>query len=232
MVAVLLVVVGPVRQPDRPQPTTLLPPRSNGKPEAATAVDKLLMMGMRMPETCWAVFKRQGNKSERVMHLVGWFIWMQGLYSDTSPLQTVEVYPEDSSSSKLLLWTTLWRKWENTRQKSSPLTQSQILRTVLKFRWLAEYQMKAAWPKLTGCTPITDICGTDTSLLGTENLRKFNNSISTERVYSGQTAACETVTLFDGRYLLDWNMQCAERWQTAVCDMLVRVTSDLSWRES
>jgi hypothetical protein len=37
---------------DRPRPTTLLPPRSNGKPEAATAVDKLLMMGMRMPETC------------------------------------------------------------------------------------------------------------------------------------------------------------------------------------
>jgi len=34
------------------RPTTLLPPRSNGKPEAATAVDKLLMMGMRMRETC------------------------------------------------------------------------------------------------------------------------------------------------------------------------------------
>jgi len=48
VVAVLLVVVGP----DRPRPTTLLPPRSNGKPEAATAVYKLLMMGMRMPETC------------------------------------------------------------------------------------------------------------------------------------------------------------------------------------
>jgi len=30
----------------------LLPPRDNGKPEAATAVDKLLMMGTRMPETC------------------------------------------------------------------------------------------------------------------------------------------------------------------------------------
>jgi len=39
-------------QPDRPRPTTLLPPRSNGKPEAATEVDKLLMMGMGMPETC------------------------------------------------------------------------------------------------------------------------------------------------------------------------------------
>ena len=45
VVAVLLVVVGPGR-------SQLLPPRSNGKPEAATAVDKLLMMGMRMPETC------------------------------------------------------------------------------------------------------------------------------------------------------------------------------------
>jgi len=37
--------------PAQPRPTKLLPPRSNGKLEAATAVDKLLMMGMRMPET-------------------------------------------------------------------------------------------------------------------------------------------------------------------------------------
>ena len=29
-----------------------LPPLSNGKPEAAAAVVELLMMGMRMPETC------------------------------------------------------------------------------------------------------------------------------------------------------------------------------------
>jgi len=43
-----LVVVGPAR----PRPTAPLPPRYNGKPEAATAVDKLLMMGMRMPKTC------------------------------------------------------------------------------------------------------------------------------------------------------------------------------------
>jgi len=45
-------VVGRSRSgPDRPRPTTPLPPRSNGKPEADTAVYKLLMMGMRMPET-------------------------------------------------------------------------------------------------------------------------------------------------------------------------------------
>jgi len=39
----------PAGRPARPRPTTLLPPRSNCKPEAATAVDKLLIMGMRMP---------------------------------------------------------------------------------------------------------------------------------------------------------------------------------------
>jgi hypothetical protein len=32
------------------------------KPEAATAVIELLMMGAKMPETCWAVNKRQDNK--------------------------------------------------------------------------------------------------------------------------------------------------------------------------
>jgi len=36
----------------RGRPTALLPPRSNGKSEAATVVDNLLMMGMRKPETC------------------------------------------------------------------------------------------------------------------------------------------------------------------------------------
>jgi hypothetical protein len=51
VVAVLLVMVGPVVRPDHDQqhcyyhaPTV--------KPEAATVVVELLMMGMRMPETC------------------------------------------------------------------------------------------------------------------------------------------------------------------------------------
>jgi hypothetical protein len=51
----------------------VLPPRSNGKPDAATAFDKLLMMGMKMPETCSAVFKRQ------VINLIdasGWLIYL------------------------------------------------------------------------------------------------------------------------------------------------------------
>jgi hypothetical protein len=50
--AVLLVVVGPAGRPTQPRPTALLPPRSNGKPEAATAVVEFLMMSVRMLETC------------------------------------------------------------------------------------------------------------------------------------------------------------------------------------
>jgi len=46
------------------------------KPEAATADVELLMMGIRTPETCWAINKRQNNKLERLLHLVGWFIWI------------------------------------------------------------------------------------------------------------------------------------------------------------
>jgi hypothetical protein len=31
----------------------------------------LLMMGMRIPETCQAVFKQTSNKPEKLLHLVG-----------------------------------------------------------------------------------------------------------------------------------------------------------------
>ena len=69
VIAVLLVVVGPAGRPDHDQqhfyhhaPTV--------EPEAATAVIELLMMGMRMPETCGAVFKRQ------VINLRNCCIWL------------------------------------------------------------------------------------------------------------------------------------------------------------
>jgi hypothetical protein len=41
------------------------------KPEAATAVTELLMMGGKTPETRWAVNKRQDNKLKKLLHLVG-----------------------------------------------------------------------------------------------------------------------------------------------------------------
>ena len=55
----------------------LLPPRSYGKPEAAAAVDRLLMMGIRMPEACWAVYKLAINlyliaASSWLIHLNVW----------------------------------------------------------------------------------------------------------------------------------------------------------------
>jgi hypothetical protein len=53
---------------------TLLPPRSNGKPEAAIAVYKLLTLGKRMPETCWSVFER------RAINLRDWCIWLVDLF--------------------------------------------------------------------------------------------------------------------------------------------------------
>jgi hypothetical protein len=59
----------------------MLPPRSNGKPEAATAVYKLLMMGKRMPETCWNVFERRAiNLRDRWIWLVDLFEIMYNRY--------------------------------------------------------------------------------------------------------------------------------------------------------
>jgi hypothetical protein len=63
-----------------PEPTPSSPhdplqlPEDPSKPEVATAVYKLLMMGMRMPETCWAVFKR------RAINLRDWCIWLFDLF--------------------------------------------------------------------------------------------------------------------------------------------------------
>jgi hypothetical protein len=48
VIAVLLVVVGSA---DPTTTNSTATPRSYGKPEAAAVVDKLLMMGKRMPET-------------------------------------------------------------------------------------------------------------------------------------------------------------------------------------
>ena len=70
VVTVLLVVVGPAW----PRPKALLPPRSNCKPEVATAVYKLLIMGKRMPETCGAVFER------RAINQRDWCIWLVDLF--------------------------------------------------------------------------------------------------------------------------------------------------------
>jgi hypothetical protein len=67
---VLLVVGGPAGRPDHDQ-QHCYHHAPKVKPEATTAIVELLMMGVRKPETCWAVNKRQGNKLEKLLHLVG-----------------------------------------------------------------------------------------------------------------------------------------------------------------
>jgi hypothetical protein len=52
----------PAGRPARPRTQHGYYHNKKVKPEAATAVIELLIMGMRTPETCWDVNKRQDNK--------------------------------------------------------------------------------------------------------------------------------------------------------------------------
>jgi len=108
-------------RPDRPQPTTLLPPRSNSKPEAATVVYKLLMMVMRMAETCWAVFKRLAvNLRDWCIWLV-WFIWIINI---TLILQILKIL---HFSSSWIFNSPTPKSWQNLKN-SCPCTGAAKLR--------------------------------------------------------------------------------------------------------
>ena len=61
----------------RPRLRTLQPPHSYGNQRLQRQFDGLLMMGVVVPKTCWAVSVRQGNKFyDWLLHLVGCFIRM------------------------------------------------------------------------------------------------------------------------------------------------------------
>ena len=61
---------------NRPRLRTLPPPHSYGNQRLQRQFDGLLMMGIIMPETCWAVSVRQSNKFyDWLLHLVGCFEW-------------------------------------------------------------------------------------------------------------------------------------------------------------
>jgi len=62
---------------NRPRLRTLPSPHSYGNQRLQRQFDGLLMMGMVMPETCWAVSVRQSNKFyDWFLHLVWCFIWV------------------------------------------------------------------------------------------------------------------------------------------------------------
>jgi hypothetical protein len=52
-------VVGPAGRPARPRTQHDCHHDTKVKPEAATAVIELLILGEKTPETCWVVNKRQ-----------------------------------------------------------------------------------------------------------------------------------------------------------------------------
>jgi hypothetical protein len=64
-------VVGSAGQPDHEQSPTTYHHDTKVKPEAATAVIELLMMGGKTLETCWAVNKRQDKKMKKLLHQGG-----------------------------------------------------------------------------------------------------------------------------------------------------------------
>jgi hypothetical protein len=69
-------VVGPAGRPARPRTQHAYHHDTKVKPEAATAIVELLMMGGKAPETCWAVNKRQVI-NWKIVASGWWFIWIK-----------------------------------------------------------------------------------------------------------------------------------------------------------
>ena len=61
---------------NRPRLRTLSPPHSYGNQRLQRQFDWLLMMGIVMPETCWAVSVRQSNKILRLIVATGWMFYL------------------------------------------------------------------------------------------------------------------------------------------------------------
>jgi hypothetical protein len=70
------------------------------KPEAATAVVEFLMMGVKTPEICWAVFKRQ------VINLRSCCIWL--VDSVESTMMHGLANPKFKTTSFVLLFSQVW----------------------------------------------------------------------------------------------------------------------------
>ena len=60
----------------RPRLRTLSPPHSYGNQRLQRQFDGLLMMGIVMPKTCWAVSVRQSNKILRLIVASSWVFYL------------------------------------------------------------------------------------------------------------------------------------------------------------
>jgi len=72
---------------------TLPPPHSYGNQRLQGQFDGLLMMGIVMPETCWAVSVRQGNKILQLIVASSWvflFEWLK-MHETTNPKMFISI---------------------------------------------------------------------------------------------------------------------------------------------
>ena len=91
----------------RPRLRTRPPPHSYGNQRLQRQFDGLLMMGIIMPETCWAVSVRQRNKILRLIVTSSWVFYLsdwrgtepQTLNSASSWLFT-KIIPRDARSTE------------------------------------------------------------------------------------------------------------------------------------
>jgi len=95
------------------------------KPEAATAVIELLMMGGKTPETCWAVNKRQENKLKIVTS--GW--WFILIVRWCTNLQTLNKNTNMSSFVAVNIMCIVIRKH----------THSEVIQTFIQYAELKNY---------------------------------------------------------------------------------------------
>ena len=88
---------------NRPRLRTLPPPHSHGNQRPQQLFDGLLMMGIVMPETCWAVSVWQSNKNLRLIVASSWVFYL-------SRYRHVfyEMWYEPSWSWRLALSTFVW----------------------------------------------------------------------------------------------------------------------------
>ena len=113
---------GSVLSRGRPWLRTRPPPDSYGNQRLQRQFDELLIMGIIMPETCWAVSVRQSNKILRLIVASSWVFYLSD-WRCTEPQTLDSIYVADVSTPVLFTgghslphcddlhkWNKLWYK--------------------------------------------------------------------------------------------------------------------------
>ena len=168
VIAVLLLVVGPAGWPDHDQ-QHCYHHAPKVKPEAATAVVELLMMGVRTPETCWTVNKRQViNWRNCCIQLVDLFellvcnlhqmlvVWLNEEEWDGDHIKAqrlswfghVQRMPDTRTVKKIFNWKPLTKRSQGRpKYRLEDNIQQDICQTKIK-NWIACVQDREKWKEV------------------------------------------------------------------------------------